>query len=113
ITVRRAQVQQVGNFAHGFERHAAQMIVHHMQRRQGHRLPVWIARQVSQDLLTQVIAEYAHRSSSAAMMFRLPNTATTSLIWCPTIRYGKIAKWMYDGGRVRQRHGRSVPSPTT
>src|SRR5262249_7543133 len=33
-----------------------------------------------------------HRSSSAAMMFRLPRTATTSLSWWPTIRYGNIAK---------------------
>jgi hypothetical protein len=45
----------------------------------------------------------SHRSNSAAMIFKLPSTATTSLSWCPAIKYGKIAKWMYEGGRVRAR----------
>ena len=40
------------------------------------------------------------------MMFKLPSTATTSLSWCPSIRCGNIAKWMYDGGRVRARYAR-------
>ncbi len=42
------------------------------------------------------------------MMFRLPSTAGTSEIKCPSMRCGKTAKWMNDGGRVRARHGRPV-----
>jgi len=48
-------------------------------------------------------AAHGYLSNSAAIMFRLPSTATTSLSWWPTIRYGNTAKWMNDGGRVRAR----------
>ena len=45
----------------------------------------------------------SYRSSSAAMMFKLPSTATTSLSMRPGMMCGKTAKWMYDGGRQRAR----------
>ena len=45
----------------------------------------------------------AYRSSSAAMMFRLPSTATTSLSVWPRMRWGNMAKWMNEGGRQRAR----------
>ena len=109
----RAKFQQAGNFANRIQGHAAQFVLHHMQGGQRYGLFVRIARHIGQDLLPQFFAQYTHRSSSAAMMFRLPSTATTSLIWCPLIRYGKIAKWIYDGGRVRARYERSLPSETT
>lgn len=36
----------------------------------------------------------AYRSNSAAMMFKLPSTATTSLSWWSLMICGKMAKWM-------------------
>ena len=78
----RAEVEQVGDLADRFERHAAQLVLDDVQRRQRHRLLARIARQVRQDLLPQRLfasSAHAHRSNSAAMMFRLPSTATTSL----------------------------------
>src|SRR5207302_7225849 len=105
--------QQAGNFANCLQGHAAQFVLHHMQGGQRYGLFVRIARHVGQDLLPQFFAQCTHRSSSAAMMFRLPSTATTSLIWCPLIRYGKIAKWMYDGGLVLARYATPLPSLTT
>src|SRR5437667_12720563 len=97
------EIQEVGNLLDRVQRHAAQLVMHVVQGRQRRRLLARIARQVGQNSLAHVFTEYAHRSSSAAIMFRLPNTTTTSLIWCPTIRYGKIAKWINEGGRVRAR----------
>ena len=37
------------------------------------------------------------------MIFKLPNTATTSLNVCPRIKWGKTAKWINEGGRQRAR----------
>ena len=47
------------------------------------------------------------------MIFKLPNTAGTSEIWCPSIICGNTAKWMNDGGRVRARNALPLPSATT
>src|SRR5262249_44438303 len=118
-----------GDLLGRLQRHAAQRVLHHMQRRQCHRLLARVARHVGQDLLSQLFGQYAHGgsckptrcngwaycylSNSAAMMFRLPSTATTSLTRCPTIRCGNRAKWMYDGGRVRALYAWPVPSLTT
>src|SRR5205823_14265580 len=88
VDLGRAQVQQAGDLADRLQRHAPEGVLHDVQGRQRHRLLARIARDVGQDLLPQFFAEYTHRSNSAAMMFRLPSTATTSLIWWPTIRYG-------------------------
>src|SRR5262249_56592189 len=93
-----AEVQQVGDVLDGLQRHAAEAVLHHVQRRQRRRLLVRVARQVAvadrAEHLALDVGPRAHRSSSAAMMFRLPSTATTSLSWRPTIRYGDMAKWM-------------------
>jgi hypothetical protein len=90
------QFQQLGNLHHGLMRHIAQPLVNDVQRRQRHRLLGRIARKKRGDLLHHVVRQDAlrcdHRSSSAAMMFKLPSTATTSLSVWPRIRCGKTAK---------------------
>src|SRR5262245_25807170 len=103
VQFRGAQFEHLGDLANRGQRHAAHGIVNQMQSRQGHRLLAGVAREVGFDLLSQFGSQDAHRSNSAAIIFRLPSTATMSLIWWPSIKYGKIAKWMYDGGRQRAR----------
>src|SRR5262249_44590353 len=132
VDLGRAEVQQVRDLADRLPRHAAQFVLHDVQGRQRDRLLARVARQVRLDLLPDFVTQEGHspsptacglpgaprsrkrlagqRSSSAAMMFRLPRTATTSLSWWPTIRYGNSWKWMYDGGRVRARYGTPLPS---
>ena len=60
-------------------KHAAHPILHQVQGRQRDGLLARVARQIGLDALPQFFAEKTHRSNSAAMMFRLPSTATTSL----------------------------------
>ena len=51
----------------------------------------WIE-EFHKNLLAKFFCEGAHRSSSAAMMFKLPSTATTSLNWWPLMMCGNTAK---------------------
>ena len=84
-----AEVEHLGDLADRLERHAAQRVVDQVQRRQRHRLLAADSAAGSLDLLRNSSSEracsfasaaaQAHRSSSAAMMFKLPSTATTSL----------------------------------
>src|SRR5262249_32175504 len=96
VDLRRAEVEQLGDVAHGVQRHAAETVLHEVQRRQRRRLLARVARQVPvahlvQDLVLDV-GPRAQRSGSAAMRSRLPGTATTSLSWWREIMYGNMAR---------------------
>ena len=109
LDLRRGQSEQFGDFHHGLQRHVAQPFADQVQRRQRDGLPRGITSEATLDLLSQLRVEYLHRSSfsyrsnSAAMIFKLPSTATTSLSVWPRIRCGNSAKLRNDGGRQRAR----------
>ena len=86
------QVEEVCNFPDSFQRYTAEMVLNQVQGRKCGRLLGWIMMKVIQDLLPEFIRQNAHRSNSAAMIFKLPSTATTSLMVWPTINKGKMAK---------------------
>ncbi len=103
------QFQQFGKLDHRLRRHVAQPLVDQMQRRQRGRLLGRIARKADPrsafrksasrtvrscsrlHLISSFIPHpsLSYRSNSAAMMFKLPSTATTSLRVWPRIRCGK------------------------
>jgi len=49
LHLRWGQSQQLGDLDHGLRRHVAQLFVHHVQRRQHHRPPIRIPREVRPD----------------------------------------------------------------
>src|SRR5437867_2032210 len=106
-----------------------QRFLHDVQCRQHDGLLRRVMRQVFANPLPRCIAQQRvdacrdqkdpprclshYRSSSAAMMFKLPSTATTSDTVWPWMSWGKMAKWTYDGGRQRARYAVMDPSATT
>src|SRR5580704_17163704 len=109
VDLGRRQLEERAHLADGVGRNAAMLVLHDVERRQRDGPLVRIFDELGPNPLLNLLGQGAHRSNSAAMMLRLPSTATTSLSVCPLIKCGKTAKWMYDGGRVRARYALIVP----
>jgi hypothetical protein len=77
--------------------------MNHVQSWKRYRLFGGVSNKMIANLLLDLVAQFTHRSNSAAIMLMLPSTATTSLNMHPRIILGNNAKCSKEGGRVRAR----------
>src|ERR1700734_3224789 len=79
VDLGRRQFEKRGDLADGVRRNAAMLFLHDAQRRQRNGPLFRIFDELGPNSLFNPLGQGVDRSNSAAMMLRLPSTATTSL----------------------------------